>query len=628
MSAVLQFSERIFALPVIHGSGDCAIEVRRRMLEQPWDCLAVPLPPSFQPAVEAAIDHLPRLALVVQEEPRWSPAKDWTPESSADDQDDESDDPTASYVPIDPCQPVIAALRIAVAERLPRAFVDLETTRFESYSAVYPDPYALKQVAVDQFSAAVLPSLPRLPEGQPQQRAAHMAAELHRLEQRYKKVLFVCSLMEWPWIREAYQAQQQLEATAEPVDEPQTYGVQPETALFMLGELPFITGMYEQARADLDADENLSVDGVKGLVLTARTRYQKELGRRARRLSPKLLQSYFQYVRNLSLIEHRLTPDFYTLLVAARQIGGDAFALALAETAREYPFPPETTLPTIACGVHRGRLPDGTMLQLKNRLPGQLVQWRTMRLQPQPPKLEQQQWEMNWNPHRQCSWPPEDIAIEKFRTHVKDTALGLLGNDLARTEKFSTSLKDGLDLRETLRQWHTGSLYVKELPPARGKLDCVVMLFDSPADPREYPWRVTWHAEHHDESTLALFATNFQANMIGPGIGQALYGGSVFLFPPRSIPDIWRNPRFDFTDTLEERLLAAACYHARERHIALLSAAPPGLGWKQLAKRFGKKLVHVPIGRFSQELIQRLRVFHVLNGTQIRNFAAHFIREA
>ena len=28
-----------------------------------------------------------------------------------------------------------------------------------------------------------------------------------------------------------------------------------------------------------------------------------------------------------------------------------------------------------------------------------------------------------WNPYQQCSWPPEDVAIEKFRTHVKDTAL-------------------------------------------------------------------------------------------------------------------------------------------------------------------------------------------------------------
>ena len=79
---------------------------------------------------------------------------------------------------------------------------------------------------------------------------------------------------------------------------------------------------------------------------------------------------------------------------------------------------------------------------------------------------------------------PEDIAIERFRTHVKDHALAILGHDLARTEKFSTSLKDGLDIRETLRNWHTGDLYVKIQPPNRGSLDCVIMLFDSPADPR------------------------------------------------------------------------------------------------------------------------------------------------
>jgi hypothetical protein len=204
----------------------------------------------------------------------------------------------------------------------------------------------------------------------------------------------------------------------------------------------------------------------------------------------------------------------------------------------------------------------------------------------------------------------------------------LLGNDLARSEKFTTSLKDGLDIRETLRNWHTGELFVKVLPPTRGSLDCVIMLFDSPADPRDYPWRVTWHAEHHDESTLALFATNFHQNMVGPGIGQATYGGAVFLFPPRPIPDVWTNKRFDFADTLEERVLAAGCCHAHERHVALLSVAPPGPVFRQIAKRFGKKLVHVPLGRFSQEMIQQLRMFHVLNGTQIRSFAAHFIRKA
>ena len=35
----------------------------------------------------------------------------------------------------------------------------------------------------------------------------------------------------------------------------------------MLGELPFITGLYERARAELEDDENLSIDGVKELLL-------------------------------------------------------------------------------------------------------------------------------------------------------------------------------------------------------------------------------------------------------------------------------------------------------------------------------------------------------------------------
>jgi hypothetical protein len=279
-------------------------------------------------------------------------------------------------------------------------------------------------------------------------------------------------------------------------------------------------------------------------------------------------------------------------------------------------------------GIDRARLADGDVVRMQSRLPGHPLSWRTCRLTPTPPKVQQQQWEMQWNPYGQCSWPPEDSAIEKFRTHVKDVAMALMGTDLARSEKFSASLKDGLDIRETLRNWHTGDLYVKVFPPTRGSLDCVVMLFDSPADPRDYPWRTTWHAEHHDESTLSLFATNFMQEMVGPGIGLATYGGAMMLFPPRPIPDIWHDRRFDFTDTLEERLLAAACYHSHERHIALLSHAPPGAGWRRLARRYNKKLVHIPLSRFSQQTVQQLRMFHVLNGQQIRSYAAHFIRKS
>jgi len=623
----LEFSPRITCLPIIHGSGDFAIEVRRLMLQRSFDCVAVPLPPSFQTDVERAIGFLPNISLVIQTEPRWKFGQAWT--GDVDEPDDGRDErQLASYVPIDPCQGVITALRIAVEERIPRAFVDRETSQFEVWAGDFPDPYALKRVSPEQFAAAVLPGVPPLPEGQPRERAATMAANLRQLEQRHQSILFVCSLLDWPWIRDAYQSQLAAPENDEQVEETEIYAANPRQLNFLLGELPYLTGLYEQARAELEEDENLSIDGVKSLLLAARTHYKKEHGQRARKISPKLLQSYIQYVRNLSLIEHRLTPDLYSLVVAAQQIVGDQFALALVETVLSYPYLETIPYPQMSLGVGKGKLPDGSVLHLKTRLPGHILYWRTCQLKPQPVKLDQLEWQMRWDPHRQCSWPPEDVAIEKFRTHVKDTALSLLGTDLARSEKFTTSLKDGLDIRETLRNWHTGELYVKVMPPTRGTLDCVIMLFDSPADPRDYPWRVTWHAEHHDESTLALFASNFAQEMVGPGIGQATYGGAVFLFPPRPIADIWHDTQFDFTDTLEERLLAAGCCHAREKHVALLSAGPPGPVFRQIAKRFGKKLVHVPLGRFSQEMIQQLRMFHVLNGTKIRSFAAHFIRKA
>src|SRR5690606_29218300 len=138
----------------IHGSGDFAVEVRRVMLSEQFDCLAVPLPPSFQADVERAIEFLPSITAVLQEEPRSFDPTSWTPESDFDEDDD--DERAFSYVPIDPCQPVIAALRIALQERIPRAFVDLETARFDSHGSVLPDPYALKRLSLEKFAAGVL----------------------------------------------------------------------------------------------------------------------------------------------------------------------------------------------------------------------------------------------------------------------------------------------------------------------------------------------------------------------------------------------------------------------------------------------------------------------------------------
>jgi hypothetical protein len=600
----LRIGERIRVLPIIHGSGDFAVRVRAEMLEGSYDCLAVPLPPSFQEDVEVAVQRLPAVSAVVQRD------------SGRD---------GFSYVPVDPCQGVIAAIRLALGEHLPRAFIDRETPWFEPNTGAFPDPYALKKVSPAGFAAAVLPAVPPPASEQQRERIAWMARELRRLERGYRSILFVCSLLDWPWIRDAYRRDL-------PVDEPEpffapidTFPVELRTLAFFLGELPYLTGLYERGRIDLSDDENLSVDGVKEMVLEARERLRRTEPRHAERVTPQLLSIYFRYVRNLCLLGRRLTPDLYTLVVAAKQTAGDDFALALAETARDYPFAPGEG-PYLRMGLEEADVPVWGVGPMANRLPGQAFTWGACELRPRPPKRDQQRWRQRWSPYSQCSWPPEDDRIESFTAHVRDQARALIGADLARSEKFTTSVMDGLDMRETLRHWHTGDIYVKVLPPSRGTIEVVMFLFDVPADPRRYPYRSTWFAEHPGESTLSYFATNPLDNLVGPGIAQAEYGGALFLWPPRPIPDVWRDARLDFADTLEERLLAAGLLHTQERHVAVVSAGPPPASWRRLARRFGRKLVHLPLKRFSGQLLERLRRFHVLNGREVRSYAAQFIR--
>jgi hypothetical protein len=667
---VLALGRHITILPVIHGSGDFAVEVRRRLLAGNFDCVAVPLPRSFQKQVEQAIEYLPTPSLVVQPELQrydaaWSADNDAEAEfeeeldrlheeleemldDGADDaltdelaeafddepltDDDESalgDGPrTCSYVPIDPCQPVIAALRAAREERIPRAFIDLETDTFQPYGTLAPDAYALRRVALERFAAAMLPVITRPESPQRQARIVHMAQRLHELERRFKNIVFVCSVLDWPWIREAYLEQTPPLADDESVEEPTTYQAENRSLAFLLGELPYITGLYERARAELEDDENLTIDGVKELLISARETYQAEFKSRSRKITPHMLRTCLKYIRNLSLVERRLSPDLYTIVVAAQQIAGDQFALHVVETARSYPYQMETPFPMLKMGIEKGRLPDGEIVDLVSRLPGSPVTWKSIELKQRPHKLDREKWQMRWNPFSQCSWPPEDQAIETFRTHVFQKARAILGADLARTEKFTTSVQDGIDIRDTLRNWHSGDIYVKIEPPARGRLDCAVMIFDSPADPRDYPYRTTWFSEFEWESTLAFYATDFRKEPVGPGICLATYGGAMFLYPPVQFPDIWTDRAFDFTATLEERLLAAACTYSSSKQIALLAPLPPGAGWRKLARKYGKQFVHVPTGQFGAAALQQLRLFHVLNGRQVRSYASDFIRKA
>ncbi|HEX2055909.1 MAG TPA: hypothetical protein VHF07_05415, partial [Nitrospiraceae bacterium] len=535
--SVFRLSARLSVLPILHGSGDMAQEVREFLITRPVDCLAVPLPPSFETPVEQAVDELPTIHVVCCREP------------------EQGEEQTVNYVPVDPCQAVIMGIRVAMGERIPRAYIDRDVAMFEPSPFSAPDPFALKQVPVAAFAASLTPVLAAPADGSQQQaRISWMAFQLHQLELEYHSIVCLCHIADWPWLRTAYQERLPYQEPEKPAASPERYRVDADTLYFVLGELPFVTELYERRRAELRSDRLVAIDGLKELLLEARARWRRSSpqdgGPIPNWVTPQLLQLYLQYVRNHALLDRRLTPDLYTLVLGAKQMAGDQFAIHVFETAKHYGYPDDEAgsyqaLGTLSAGLGKFELPDGTVVAAKNRLQGPPLQWRSLSLRPLPSRARQRRLSYRWNPYRQCSWPPEDHKIESFNTHVRDQAKALIGADLAKVEKFTTSIKDGIDIRESLRHWYRRhkpgqparlDIYVREIPPARGNVDTVIFLFDIPADAERYTWRATWYAEHQEESTLCFYATPFLEQMVGPGVGQSCYGGALFLFPPRPIP--------------------------------------------------------------------------------------------
>ena len=227
----LTISPRIRVLPIIHGSGDFAIRVREELLGRPYDCVAVPLPPSFQDDVEAAIEQLPTISVVAQldaDRDGWRVRVQLRAHRSLPGRDcgvayggRRTDRPRVH-------RPGDASFR-GDHRRFPRpvrAQASVPRALFGCGAAGHP------------ASSPGQNSADRL-DGPPPARA----------RTHHRPILLVCSLLDWPWIRDAYR--QHLDS-----HEPESFfapmasfTVDPRTLIFALGELPFITGLYERGRA-------------------------------------------------------------------------------------------------------------------------------------------------------------------------------------------------------------------------------------------------------------------------------------------------------------------------------------------------------------------------------------------
>jgi hypothetical protein len=221
--------------------------------------------------------------------------------------------------------------------------------------------------------------------------------------------------------------------------------------------------------------------------------------------------------------------------------------------------------------------------------------------------------------------------VEQFGEFLKKKGAQIIVEEAARTVPFSTSVEDGIDVKESIRHWHEKKLYVKTKGKPPGGVGSIVIIFDEDQNDEKastqenYPWRATWLGEHSQESDMAFYATNLNDNVIGPGISRCEYGGFMMSYPPRRLYDVWRDPDYQECTTKAEVLLMAAIDYSILPLITYVAAKPPRSLMKSYARRFAKKIVYLPIGQLSPIKLNKLRAFHVLDSRGRREVADEYI---
>ncbi|MBU4425935.1 MAG: hypothetical protein KKB35_04285, partial [Proteobacteria bacterium] len=521
----------------------------------------------------------------------------------------------------------VEAVRMALSEGLPIHFIDRDTSGYPLDYSPMPDPYAVKSIGHFLYSQAYLKvsqTHTSFPEDTLREKT--VAYHLQRLSRKGERILFVGGLSHLPGLQDLLHHPQTQVIGRRKREGVGLAHLHKESSQEILSEIPHLAAAYERARSSDGPDKMDRLKIISQLINIATKNHWKKNKEELSRTQIRILH---KFARNYALLTGYLVPNFYQLIVAARGAADDNFAYEVWEKGSEYPW--QTEEPGLPILHLKGE--DIFLDQKRIRFHRRLKTMRR-RLVPIPVKKKKRErypgeWRKEFKGFSICSYPPEDVVIEGYGHYLKKKAFEIKSEENSRIEPFMCSMMEGLDIRETIRDWERGTIYVKAERPLKGKVGSVVVMFHADlakeGSEENFPWCVTWLGEHAQESDMAFYSTPAGEIMGGPGISRCQYGGFMLTYPPMRVYDIWKDPFFDFARNKPERLLMAALDYCLEKHVVYMSATPPS-GWcHSMAARLGKKVIYLPIGSFSPVTLKKIRQFHVLDGHPVRKYARKYI---
>lgn len=646
----LEQTENIHCLPICHYRIEFAQLVRQAIEEIRPEAIAVELPATLEDRIRQGIGRLPFLSVLLYE----------------------NDKRESIYLLIEPADPLIEAIRYGQEKDIPTFFVDVDADEYPLFRDPLPDPYAILRIGhrayYQSFQAHLLSRLQKSPQDRIREKG--MAFHLQQMKEKYASILFVCGMVHLEGVRRELSLPQTHPMGRIRRQTVQLFNLHPESMGEVLSAFPFLSAIYEYHRGELPpeplthrytvrktlkASPFRVVDGGKiaseeyalhealtwsthrvldpasltidrqrvslRLFEQAARHYHQDTGENIRAWQKR---TFFKFCRNYAMLDGLLLSDFYHCLTSARACVDDNFCYAIWRLGSFYPWVEEPTrLPTLKISGDQVFL--GTRrIRIRRRIhrPRQRPVWLPVRKRPR--ERFTGEWLREFDGKTICSYPPEDIVIEGYGQFLKKKSGRVLSEEQSRIVPMTASLLDGVDLRETLRRFHEKKIYVKENRVVRGGVGSVVVVFDEDQENR-FPYCMTWHGEHEQESDMAFYATDPADNIVGPGISRCEYGGFLLSYPPLRMFDVWKDPEYQWFDSKTEKLLVAALDYSLEKHVVYVAARPPRSYLKVFAARMGRRIVYVPIGTLSPIMLKKIRVFHVLFGHDKRALARDYI---
>jgi hypothetical protein len=592
---------RFLYFPVVPGRVEFAAALRRLLLEQKPKIVAVELPGFLGRWYQQALARLPEMSVILYME-------------------EEGDEDRAIYVPVEPADPFTEALRTADEIGAEAMFLEPDTNERPHLPDHYPDTYSIARIGADHYVEAY-----RVwPQPRTEEVSAHAAGMAWKLQgaDPEAQIVVVVSLNMLDPLLDAMETPQEPPASRRRSSEVRLLNPHPDCLAEITIEYPYLQERYEFFRLGGHDTQWLDRPRVQmELLREAEAKYAESTGEK---IAHWQRRGMARYTRNLAYASSELVASVYDLAVAARSIVDDNYGWEVWQMANRYLAQHGTSpLETVKLSADEIWL-NTRKLRIRRRLPRPKQKLKPVGLKPRKREKYPGEWARQTTGDAICSYPPEDFVIEDYGRFLKKKAKAMLSEERVRVEPFTTSILDGIDMRETIRNWHQGKIYVRQADKLAGEVGAVVVIFDEDREDR-YQYLTTWLGEHQNESDMAFYSTYPFDKLVGPGIGRAEYGGYLMTLPPRRMFDVWADTDYEFAESKPERLLMAALDYSVQRFVVYVAARPPRSVFRSIAAHLGRKILYVPIGALSPTKLKKVRVVHVLDSYARRAEAKDYL---